>query len=424
MAASPDIGSSKAETGSTDSSSSPYRSGFALDSAQLLAEARELLPDAIELRRLIHSEPEIGLDLPLTQSKVIDALEDLDLHIETGTALSSVVATLTGDADGPTLLLRGDMDALPMPEDSGEPFASKHDGAMHACGHDSHVAMLVGAARLLHARRSDLRGTIKFFFQPGEEGYHGARYSIDEGLLESPKVDAAFAIHITPNRPAGTLATRPGAMMAAADEIHIRVNGKGGHASAPHGATDPIPVACEIVTALQTHITRTVNAFKPAVLTVAKIEAGTTTNVIPESAVMAGTLRTVDEKTRAAVHEGIEQVATGIAAAHGCEAEVEIDRGYPVTVNDPDFVAFSLDVLGDLVGESNVVTMEAPVMGAEDWSYVLQQVPGSMAFLGVCPDGQRPRMAHACHSNRMRLDEEAMSVGIAAHAAIALSYLG
>ena len=311
-----------------------------------------------------------------------------------------------------------------MPEDSGEPFASQHDGAMHACGHDAHVAMLVGAARLLHARRAELRGNAKFFFQPGEEGYHGARYCLEDGLLEDPKVDAAFAIHITPNRRSGTLATKPGAMMAAADEVFIRVDGKGGHASAPHGANDPIPVACEIVTALQTHITRTVDAFQPAVLTIAKIEAGTTTNVIPETATMAGTLRSVDEKTREALHQGIDQLATGISAAHGLGAEVTIDRGYPVTVNDDDFAAFSIDVLSDLIGPANVTTMAAPVMGAEDWSYVLQEVPGIMAFLGVCPDGQQPRQAHACHSNRMRVDEDAMAVGIAAHAAIALSYLG
>ncbi|MGI9596153.1 MAG: M20 metallopeptidase family protein [Acidimicrobiales bacterium] len=394
------------------------------DSAQLLAEARELLPDTIELRRTIHLEPEIGLDLPLTQTKVLDALGELDLTVETGTELSSVVATLTGDSGGPTLLLRGDMDALPMPEDSGEPFASKHSGAMHACGHDSHVAMLVGAARLLHSRRRELRGSVKFFFQPGEEGYHGARYSIEEGLLENPTVDAAFALHITPNRRAGTLATKPGPMMAAADEVFIKVTGQGGHASMPHGAIDPIPVACEIVTALQAHITRAVDAFKPAVLTVARISAGTTTNVVPEEAEMAGTLRTVDERTREKVHEGIERVATGIAAAHGCGAEVELKKGYPVTVNHPAFTEFAVDVLGDLVGQGSVSTMASPVMGAEDWSYVLQRVPGAMAFLGVCPDGDNPRSAHSCHSNRMRLDEDAMAVGIAAHAAIALSYLG
>lgn len=396
----------------------------AIDSAQLLADARELLPDAVELRRAIHLEPEVGLDLPLTQSKIMDAIDDLDLTVETGTGISSVIATLKGDGPGPTLLLRGDMDALPMPEDSGEPFASKLDGAMHACGHDSHVAMLAGAARLLHARRSELRGSVKFFFQPGEEGHHGARFAIEEGLLENPAVDAAFAIHITPNRRAGTLATRSGAMMAAADEVFITVTGQGGHASMPHGAADPIPVICEIVMALQAYVTRRVDAFKPAVLTVAKISAGTTTNVIPETAKLAGTLRTVDEKTRAAVHEGIEQVATGIAAAHGCGAVVEIKHGYPVTVNHDGFTAFTVDVFEELLGSAAVANMPTPIMGAEDWSYVLQKVPGSMAFLGVCPDDESPRAAHACHSNRMRIDEGAMAVGIATHAAVALSYLG
>ena len=395
-----------------------------LDSSGLLAQASELLPEVVELRRRVHREPEIGLDLPMTQAKVLDALNDLDLEIKTGSGLSSVVATLSGDGDGPTLLLRGDMDALPMPEDTGEPFASVHDGVMHACGHDSHVAMLAGAARLLHARRSELRGNVKFFFQPGEEGYHGARHAIEEGLLTDPDVDAAFAIHISPNHRSGTLATRPGALLAAADEIFITVNGQGGHASAPHNATDPIPVACELVTALQSHITRTVSVFKPAVLTVANISAGTTTNVIPETASMSGTLRCHDEGTRAKVHEGIVRVASGIAAAHGCEAHVEIKKGYPVTMNDPDFAAFSLEVMGELIGADNATVLPAPLMAAEDWSYVLQQVPGAMAMLGVSPDHEQdPRTSHACHSNRMRLDEGAMAVGVAAHAAIALSYL-
>jgi hippurate hydrolase len=412
----------------TQSAESTFTHANPIDSDRLLAEARALLPDAVELRRSVHLEPELGLDLPLTQAKVLTAIEDLGFDVQTGTGLSSVVATLRGEGgaagDGPTLLLRGDMDALPMPEDSGEPFASKHDGAMHACGHDSHVAMLAGAARLLHSRRSELNGTVKFFFQPGEEGYHGARYALEEGLLENPSVDAAFALHITPNSPSGALTTRPGPMMAAADEIFITVTGQGGHASMPYGATDPIPVACEIVMALQSYITRTVDVFKPAVLTVARIAAGTTTNVIPEKAELAGTLRTVVEQTREAVHAGIEQVVAGVAAAHGCGAEVEIKLGYPVTVNDDAFATFTVEVFKDLVGQSSVSVMSAPVMGAEDWSYVLQQVPGSMAFLGVCPDGENPRSAHACHSNRMRLDEDAMAVGIAAYAAVALSYLG
>jgi hippurate hydrolase len=396
----------------------------AIDPAALMAEVRELLPDTVQLRRRIHREPELGLDLPLTQAKVIDALADLDLEITTGTALSSVVATLTGDGPGPTIVLRGDMDALPMPEDSGEPFASEREGVMHACGHDAHVAMLVGAARLLHARRSELRGAVKFFFQPGEEGHHGARHAIEEGLLRDPDVDAGFALHIIPNRPSGSFATRPGPLMAAADVIRVTVTGQGGHASMPHGATDPVPVACEIVGALQTLITRTVDVFKPAVLTVASIHAGTTNNVIPERAELLGTLRTVDERTRSEVHEGIERVATGVAGAHGCGAVVEIEKGYPVTVNDPGFTDFATGVLRDLVGEANVAIMKAPIMGAEDWSYVLREVPGAMVYLGVCPEGESPHQAHACHSNRMRLDEDAMAAGIAAHAAVALSYLG
>lgn len=403
------------DTGSTERS--------ALDCSSLLSEARDLLADTVSLRRLIHAEPEIGLDLPKTQAKVLAALTDLDLDVQVGSEVSSVVATMTGDAEGPTLLLRADMDALPMPEDTGLEYASRHDGAMHACGHDAHVAMLYGAARLLESRRPELRGTIKFLFQPGEEGYHGARHCIEEGLLENPSVDAAFALHISPNIASGRLATRPGAFMAAADEVFIDIVGKGGHASSPQLTVDPIPVAAEVVLALQSYITRRVDAFDPAVLTIAKIEAGTTSNVIPEKATMVGTLRTVSERTREQVHDGIHQVAQHIALAHSCEAEVSVKRGYPVTVNNPGFVTFARDVMHELIGSDQVVDMKQPIMGAEDWSYVLQKVPGCMAFLGVCPPDDDPRRAPGCHSNRMLLDEDAMAVGVAAHAAVALSYL-
>ena len=399
----------------------PERPGF--DSASLLGEARDQLPDAVMLRRKIHSEPEVGLDLPKTQTTVLDELSDLDLVVQQGSEVSSIVATMNGDAEGPTLLLRADMDALPMPEDTGLEFASGVDGVMHACGHDAHVAMLVGAARLLHQRRSDLRGAIKFLFQPGEEGYHGARYCLEDGLLDGPKVDAAFALHITPNIASGRLATRPGPFMAAADEVKVVIRGKGGHASSPHLAHDPIPVAAELVMALQSFVTRSVDAFDPAVLTIARIASGTTVNVIPEVAEIEGTLRTVSEKTRDLVHDGIHRLAHHLALAHDCEAEVTIKRGYPVTVNDDGFVVFAREVMHDLIGSDQVMDMKAPVMGAEDWSYVLQQVPGCMAFLGVCPPDVVPTRAPACHSNRMRLDEDAMAVGIATHAAVALSYL-
>ena len=397
---------------------------IALDSTRLLTEARELLSDTVQLRRRIHAEPEIGLELPKTQAKILDALSGLDLTVETGEQLSSVVATLAGDGPGPTILLRGDMDALPMTEDTGEEFASTVPGAMHACGHDSHVAMLVGAARLLHEHRQELRGNVKFMFQPGEEGYHGAKFCIEEGLLDNPTVDAAFALHISPNHRSGMLATKPGPLLASADELHITVSGQGGHASAPHNATDPIPVACEIVTALQAHITRTVNIFEPAVLTIAKISAGTTNNVIPERAELVGTLRTVSDKTREQVLASVPRVVEGVASAHGCEGLLSVKRGYGPTVNDNDFARYTLDVLSDLVGQDRTVEMAYPAMAAEDWSYVLNRVPGAMAMLGVCPQGVEPGQAHACHSNHMRIDEEAMATGIAAHAAMALNYLG
>ncbi len=406
-------------TGAADPTERP-----AVDAATLLADASDVLADTVSLRRAIHAEPEIGLDLPLTQTRVLDALADVDgLDVTVGSGLSSVVATLGGDAEGPTILLRADMDALPMPEDTGLEFASRHPGVMHACGHDAHVAMLYGAVRLLADRRRDLRGTVKFVFQPGEEGYAGARRCIDEGLLRDPDVDAAFALHISPNLPSGHLSTRAGALMASADELTIEITGRGGHASAPHTAADPIPVAAETILALQAHVTRSVDVFEPAVVTVASVTAGTTVNVIPESALLRGTIRAVSEATRERVHAGIHRVAHHVAAAHDCDAAVTIDTGYPVTVNDDHFVEFTFGVLDDLVGPGRVRRMRSPIMGAEDWSYVLQEVPGAMAFLGVCPPGVRPGRAAACHSNRMVLDEEAMVTGVAAHAAMALSYL-
>jgi hippurate hydrolase len=376
------------------------------------------LAAAIALRRAIHAEPELGLDLPRTTAKVRAALAGLPLELREGPSTSGLVAILRGPANGRTVLLRGDMDALPLTEDTGLEFTSLHPGAMHACGHDTHVAMLAGAARARCARRELLAGTVMFMFQPGEEGWHGARFMLEDGLID-PIPDAAFALHISPNMPAGVFAGRTGPLLAASDLIRIRVIGAGGHASMPQDALDPIPVLCEIVTALQVFVTRRIPAFEPAVITIAQIQAGTTNNIIPEDGRLLGTLRTFSERTRATAHEGIRRVAEGIAAAHGMRAQVEIDHGFPVTINDGRVTDLARRTATALFGEDAWVTMAHPMMGAEDFAYILQKAPGAMAFLGAAPEGGDYRTCCALHSNRMVLNEDVMARGIAMHCAMA-----
>jgi amidohydrolase len=388
-------------------------------------EARALLPAAIALRRRIHQKPELGLDLPLTTEAVLEGMNGLEVGIARGPSTSGLIVTLRGAKPGRTILLRGDMDALPMPEDTGLDFASEFPGRMHACGHDSHAAMLVQAVHLLHRHRAELAGTVKFMFQPGEEGYGGARLMMQDGLLDAdPKPEAAFALHIWPNIKAGSIVGRPGPIMASADYWTITIKGRGGHASMPHDAIDPIPVAFEIGLALQAMVTRRIDTFDPVVLTCTKLTAGTTSNVIPESAEMLGTLRATSERAREMAHEGIHRIASNIAAAHLCEATVTIRRGYPVTVNDGGFVDFARAVATELLGADNYIDRPAPLMGAEDFSYVLQRFPGCIMFLGVMPDGHNGHDHVApCHSNRMMLNEDAMAVGIAMHASVAHRFL-
>lgn len=387
---------------------------------RLLGDARRILPELVELRRQVHRHPEIGLVLPRTQAAVLDALSGLGFQVTTGERTTSVVAVLEGSEPGPTTLLRADMDALPMSEETGLPYASAVEGAMHACGHDAHVAMLAGAARLLADRRDELSGRVVLMFQPGEEGFGGAKVMLEEGLLDRHgPMDRCFAIHVTPLVPSGWVVSRPGALMASADEFRVTVTGRGGHASMPHDALDPIPAACEIVTALQTMVTRQVSVFDPAVVTVGRIAAGTTSNVIPETALLEGTVRAVSDETRTLVIEGVRRVAEGVAAAHLCTVQVElVGVGYPVTVNSGDEVTRTLVIAAELLGPERVVEAPTPVMGAEDWSFVLQEVPGSMVFLGAAPPGvERPAPNH---SNRMLIDEQAMATGAALHAAVAL----
>ena len=386
---------------------------------QLLDAASAVTNDVIALRRDLHRHPELGLDNPSTQARVLAALDGLGLDIRTGTGCTSVVADLVGEHDGPTVLLRADTDALPMTEDTDLDFCSTIEGRAHACGHDTHTAMLVGAAQILAGRRDEIRGRVRFMFQPGEEGFAGARIMIDEGVLNG--VDRAFALHISPKMRAGLAACRAGALLAGDTSLTVTVTGRGGHASAPHHATDPIPATAAIITALQTAVTREVDVFDPAVLTIAHLVAGTTTNVIPETAFFEGTIRCVSEHTRKRIREAVARTVHGVAEAHGCTASVDMVDGYPVTLNDPAEAARFAEVCTATLGSDSHRVLPAPAMGGEDFSYVLQEVPGVMAFLGVCPDDEPdPRKAPDCHSNRMRVNEDGLVHGVALHVGMAL----
>jgi amidohydrolase len=394
---------------------------------ELLEQARGVIADVTELRRSIHREPEIGLDLPLTQTKVLNALAGLPLEIRRGQASTSVMADLRGSQPGPTIILRGDMDALPLQEDTEVPFKSTIAGRMHACGHDAHTAMLVGGARLLSQRRDDLHGTVRFMFQPGEEGYKGAVVMMNEGLLEAPAggsaPEVAFAMHATPRFTAGTVLTRPGPVLASSDNFSIVVRGRGGHAAYPHLAADPVPVACEIGMALQTLVTRTINVFAPGVLTIGKIEAGTAANIIPERATLTGTVRALSRETRTTLIDGLERVARGVASAHGLEVEVRHIPGYPVTVNDEGFSQFVLEAGREVLGHQGCLEQSTPQLASEDFSYVLEKIPGVMMSLGSRPAGVEEGEAANAHSNRYLLNEEALLTGVAMYAAVALRYL-
>src|SRR5512146_2052902 len=299
-------------------------------------EAAAIAGEIAELRHAIHREPEIGLDLPKTQRKVLDALDGLPLKVSTGTALTSVTAVLRGATSGPTVLLRGDMDALPVTEATGAEFTSRIAGVMHACGHDLHTAMLVGAARLLSARQATLAGSVILMFQPGEEGQGGARLMIEEGVLDAAgeRPVAAYGLHVISDRdPAGVFTTRPGPLMAAADVLEVTVRGRGGHASRPHVSADPIPAACEMVTALQAMVTRRFDVCDPVAATVGSFHAGTVNNVIPDEAVFHATLRSFSADSRSRLETESARIVQHVAEAHGLSADAKWVPGYPVTVN-------------------------------------------------------------------------------------------
>lgn len=391
----------------------------------LLDSARAFGPDVVALRRAIHAEPELGLHCPMTMAKVREALDGLPLEWKTGSSTTGAVATLTGAKareGSPRVLLRGDMDALPMDEKTGLDFASTIAGRMHACGHDTHTAMLVGAARLLSERQGDLAGTIDFMFQPGEEGHHGARFMLDDGLI-NPLPDAAFALHIMPNAQFGVLAGKAGPLMAAADQFTITVKGKGGHASMPHDCADPVPASAAIVSAIQAMVTRRFQATNAVVVTVTRIEAGTTFNVIPDDAMLQGTIRTLSAEHREKVHMLLSEVVASTANAYGVTATCEIERGFPVTLCDPKAVTLGSKVAREIGGDAGWHELPAPIMGAEDFSYILEKVPGAMFFLGVAPAGDDWSACCAIHSPRMHVDEDALPHGVAMLAGCAIEFI-
>ena len=372
--------------------------------------------DIVALRRDIHREPELGFDTEKTAEKVVDALDGLPLEIHTGVAKNGVVATLKGEGGGPTVALRADMDALPIHEATDLPFASEIDGKMHACGHDGHTSMLVGAARALcqdHLRER-LSGTVKFVFQPAEEGYAGGRAMVEEGVAQD--VRQIFALHLWPGLEFGAAATKAGPIMAAADAFVMTVKGSGGHGAMPHLAADAVAIAAQVVTALQTIVSREVDPVEPAVLTVGEIGAGSAFNIIPETARLGGTVRTLNIKLRERMPERIEELARGVAKGMRGDAELDYNFSYPVTQNDADAAKVALGVAGELFGQERAVQLANPSMGAEDFAFFLEKVPGAFIWLGVGD-------VSGLHTPQFSFNEEILPQGAALLAALALGSL-
>ncbi|WP_084614362.1 M20 metallopeptidase family protein [Nakamurella lactea] len=389
--------------------------------------AARLAPEMTALRRRLHADPELELQNPRTQRAILDQLAGLELEITTGSGLTSVVAVLRGGKrteSSPVVLLRGDMDGLPVAERTGLDFASSN-GLMHACGHDLHVAGLVGAVKILHELRAELAGDVVFMFQPGEEGPGGAAPMIAEGLLTAAgrRVDAAYALHVgAAGHPKGTWSGRPGPLMSAADEVYLTVVGRGGHGSQPFLAKDPVPVACEIVLALQTMVTRRFDIFDPVVVTVGKISAGTKDNIIGDTAVIEATVRTFSTENREQIQREIVQLANGICGAHGLTAEIDYRPGYPVTVNDPDEYALMVATVTEMFGAERFFEMPFPEAGSEDFSFVANEVPSSYLFLSAAP-GDEPKSAPDNHSALATFDDSVLADGAALLAEVALRRL-
>jgi amidohydrolase len=377
---------------------------------------QELFASAVEMRRDLHRHPELGFAEHRTAGIVATHLRALGIDVHEGIATTGVIGVLRGARPGRTIMLRADMDALPMPEESEHDYRSQNDGVTHACGHDGHVAILAAAATLLAARRADIAGTIVFCFQPAEEGGGGAKRMVDEGVLERFGVERAYGLHLTSLLPVGVTAFRAGPLMASADNIDLTIRGRGGHASLPHTAVDPIFTASSVVVGLQQIVSRHIDPVEPAVISVCSLHAGTTYNVIPGEATMKGTVRTFNEGVRAQMPERIRQVVAGTCDAAGATFDLTYTQGFPVTANDAEQTVYVRDLAAKTIGEARVVP-SPPVMGSEDFSYFAQRVPACFYFLGGCSGDST---SYPNHHGKFDIDERALETGIALTVALAL----
>ncbi|MFT3888000.1 MAG: M20 family metallopeptidase [Arachnia sp.] len=385
--------------------------------------------DLVTLRRALHQIPEVGLQLPETQAAVLAALEGLPLEITLGTSVTSVVGVLRGgrptEGKRPVVLLRADMDALPVEELTGLDFAATN-GNMHACGHDLHMSMLIGAAEQLCARQADLAGDVVFMFQPGEEGVDGCRFMLEEGLLDvaGSRPDWVYAIHVwSALDPCGTFSTKPGTVMASSDVAKVRVVGRGGHGSTPQRAADPVPALAELTTALQTMVTRRFDVQDPVVVTVGLLQAGTIANVIPEEGRLEATLRAFSHEARDTLLATIPQVVDGVTAAHGVRGEFTLVEQYPVTINDEAEADVVAQAVTDLFGADRHARWEKPLAGAEDFSRLLETAPGCFIGLSACPPELDPATAPFNHSAYAQFDDRVVPDGAALLAELALRKL-
>lgn len=384
------------------------------------AEAEKMRNQLIAWRRDFHMHPELAFEEHRTAGIVAKHLERLSYRVQTGVAQTGVIGVLEGTKPGPVVMLRFDMDALPVTEETGAEYASQVPGKMHACGHDGHVAMGMGLAELLAARRDELAGTVKLIFQPAEEGGNGAEAMVQEGALEDPRPDVFLAAHVWTEKPVGTVNVTPGPVMAAAEMFTCTIHGQGGHGALPHQAVDPIVAAAQVITALQTVVSRNVSPLEAAAVSVGAIHGGDAFNVIPPQVEMTGTIRTYEPSTREVVLQRVREVVEGVAAACGATAELEIQPLTPAVVNDAEVVEVVRRAAAAVAGPE-WVTAEEQTMGSEDAAFFMQQVPGCYFFLGAANPEKGLGAPH--HNPRFDFDEEALVLGLAVLAQAAAFYL-